>query len=50
MARTFLWVMVSMIIFGNLFGLVGMFLGTPILSIIRLFYIDLLKAKQGGEQ
>ena len=43
------WVMVSMIIFGNLFGLVGMFLGTPILSIIRLFYIDLLKAKQGGE-
>ena len=44
------WVMVSMIIFGNLFGLVGMFLGTPILSIIKLFYIDLLKAKQGGEQ
>ena len=44
------WVMVSMIIFGNLFGLVGMFLGTPILSIIRLFYIDLLKAKQGGEE
>ena len=43
------WVMVSMIIFGNLFGLIGMFLGTPILSIIRLFYIDLLKAKQGGE-
>ena len=44
------WVMVSMIIFGNLFGLVGMFLGTPILSIIKLFYIDLLKAKQGGGQ
>ena len=43
------WVMVSMIIFGNLFGLVGMFLGTPILSIIKLFYVDLLKAKQGGE-
>ena len=44
------WVMVSMIIFGNLFGLVGMFLGTTILSIIKLFYIDLLKAKQGGEE
>lgn len=44
------WVMVSMIIFGNLFGLVGMFLGTPILSIIRLFYIDLVKVKQGGEE
>lgn len=43
------WVIVSMIIFGNLFGLVGMFLGIPILSIIRLFYIDLLKAKQGGK-
>ena len=43
------WVMVSMIIFGNLFGIVGMFLGTPILSIIKLFYVDLLKAKQGGE-
>jgi len=26
-----------------------MFLGTPILSIIKLFYVDLLKAKQGGE-
>ena len=44
------WVMVSMIIFGNLFGLIGMFLGTPILCIIRLFYRDLLKVKQGGEQ
>lgn len=45
------WVMVSMIIFGNLFGLVGMFLGAPIMSILKLFYIDLLKkAEQGGEQ
>ena len=45
------WVMVSMIIFGNLFGIVGMFLGTPILSIIKLFYVDLLKrAEQGGKE
>lgn len=45
------WVMVSMIIFGNLFGIVGMFLGAPIMSILKLFYIDLLKkAEQGGEQ
>ena len=45
------WVIVSMIIFGNLFGIVGMFLGTPIMSILKLFYVDLLKkAKQGGEQ
>ena len=44
------WVIVSMIIFGNLFGIVGMFLGIPILSIIKLFYVDLLKkAEQGGE-
>ena len=45
------WVMVSMIIFGNLFGIMGMFLGTPILSIIKLFYVDLLKrAEQGGKE
>ena len=44
------WVIVSMIIFGNLFGIVGMFLGIPILSIIKLFYVDLLKAKQRGEK
>ena len=44
------WVMVSMIIFGNLFGIIGMFLGTPILSIIKLFYIDLLKAKEREEK
>ena len=44
------WVIVSMIIFGNLFGIVGMFLGAPIMSILKLFYIDLLKkAEQGGE-
>ena len=45
------WVIVSMIIFGNLFGIMGMFLGTPILSIIKLFYVDLLKrAEQGGKE
>lgn len=45
------WVIVSMIIFGKLFGIVGMFLGVPILSIIKLFYIDLLKkAEQGGKE
>ena len=45
------WVIVSMIIFGNLFGIVGMFLGAPIMSILKLFYVDLLKkAEQGGGQ
>ena len=44
------WIIVSMIIFGNLFGIVGMFLGAPIMSILKLFYVDLLKkAEQGGE-
>ena len=43
--------MVSMIVFGNLFGLLGMFLGTPLLSIIRLFYKDLVKkAEREGEK
>ena len=45
------WVIVSMIIFGNLFGIVGMFLGAPIMSILKLFYVDLLKkTEQGGRQ
>ncbi len=45
------WVIVSMIIFGNLFGIIGMFLGAPIMSILKLFYVDLLKkAEQGEEQ
>ncbi|MDO4690562.1 MAG: AI-2E family transporter [Fusobacterium sp.] len=36
------WVMLSILIFGGLFGLVGMFLGVPIMSIIKLFYTDLI--------
>ena len=44
------WVIVSMIIFGNLFGIMGMFLGTPILSIIKLFYVDLLKRAEQGDK
>ena len=45
------WVMVSMIVFGNLFGIMGMFLGIPIMSIIKLFYDDLIKrAEQGGKE
>lgn len=41
------WVMLSVMIFGGLFGLVGMFLGVPIMCVIKLFYIDLLnKAKK----
>lgn len=40
------WVIVSMIIFGGLFGIVGMFLGVPLMCIIKLFYQDILKFKK----
>lgn len=43
------WVMVSVIVFGGLFGLVGMFLGVPIACIIKLFYEDLLEKVKKGE-
>ncbi|WP_022819800.1 AI-2E family transporter [Fusobacterium russii] len=43
------WVMLSVIIFGGLFGLTGMFLGVPIMCIIKLFYTDLLKRIKGEE-
>lgn len=44
------WVMVAMIIFGNLFGIIGMFLGIPIMSIIKLFYVDLLKKAESDKK
>lgn len=37
------WVMISMIIFGGLFGIMGMFLGIPIMCIIKILYRDALK-------
>lgn len=43
------WVMLSVIIFGGLFGLMGMFLGVPIMCIIKLFYTDLLNKIKGEE-
>lgn len=43
------WVMVSMVIFGGLFGITGMFLGIPIMCIIKLFYIDLLNLRKKEE-
>lgn len=41
------WVMLSVIVFGGLFGLMGMFLGVPIMCIIKLFYTDLLNKIKG---
>lgn len=43
------WVMLSVIVFGGLFGLMGMFLGVPIMCIIKLFYTDLLNKVKGEE-
>ncbi len=40
------WVFISMIIFGGLFGIVGMFLGVPLMCIIKMFYKDLLKYRE----
>lgn len=40
------WVIVSVMIFGGLFGIVGMFLAVPIMSIIKSFYYDLLDYKK----
>lgn len=40
------WVFISMIIFGGLFGILGMFLGVPLMCIIKMFYRDLLKYRE----
>ncbi|MDD7392456.1 MAG: AI-2E family transporter [Fusobacteriaceae bacterium] len=37
------WVMLSMIVFGGLFGVMGMFLGIPIMCIIKILYRDALE-------
>ncbi|MBS9775793.1 MAG: AI-2E family transporter [Fusobacterium sp.] len=40
------WVFISMIIFGGLFGILGMFLGVPLMCVIKMFYRDLLKYRK----
>lgn len=44
------WVMISMVVFGGLFGIMGMFLGIPIMCIIKLFYNDLLNLRKKEEK
>lgn len=39
------WVIVSIMIFGGMFGIVGMFLAVPIMCVIKSFYKDLLQLK-----
>lgn len=34
------WIICSITIFGNLFGFIGMFLGVPLICVIRLFFND----------
>lgn len=40
------WVFISMMVFGGLFGIVGMFLGVPLMCVIKMFYKDLLKYRE----
>lgn len=39
------WVIVSIMLFGGMFGIVGMFLAVPIMCVIKSFYKDLLQLK-----
>ena len=41
------WVMVSLIFFGGMFGIVGMFLSVPIMCMIKSFYEDILEYRKG---
>lgn len=44
------WVMVSMMVFGGLFGIMGMFLGIPIMCVIKIIYRDMLENKKEEEK
>lgn len=40
------WILFSITFFGEIFGVVGMFLGVPFICIIRMFFHDLLEYKK----
>lgn len=40
------WIICSITIFGSLFGFVGMFLGVPLICVIRMFFNDFLKYRK----
>lgn len=42
------WIILSITIFGNFFGFIGMFLGVPIICIIRVLFNDYVKYKEKG--
>ena len=40
------WIICSITVFGSLFGFIGMFLGVPLICIIRMFFNDFLKYRK----
>lgn len=44
------WVLFSITIFGSLFGFLGMFLGVPIICVIRMFFNDYIEYRKDKEK
>lgn len=40
------WIICSITVFGGLFGFVGMFLGVPLICVIRMFFNDFIKYRK----
>lgn len=40
------WIICSITIFGSLFGFLGMFLGVPLICVIRMFFIDFIEYRK----
>ena len=40
------WIICSITVFGSLFGFIGMFLGVPLICVIRMFFNDFLKYRK----
>ena len=40
------WIICSITIFGSLFGFLGMFLGVPLICVIRMFFNDFLEYRK----
>ena len=44
------WVLFSITVFGSLFGFIGMFLGVPIICVIRMFFNDYIEYRKDKEK
>ena len=40
------WIICSITVFGSLFGFIGMFLGVPLICVIRMFFNDFLQYRK----